>query len=109
MEYYRGAGIILNFSVSDLADLEFASSIGNQSEIPADYPVDKAYLEGFLNTLYTGIDDLKPGSKASQMRKLFGLSNPGSTSASMFCNRYSWEKSLELFGAINNMGAQAGK
>jgi len=109
LEYSRRSGALLQFPVSEFGNLEFSSSSGNSTEITSGYPIDKAYLEGFLNSQYARKEDLRPGSYASMMRKLFGLRNPGSTPVTMFCNRYPWEKALEFFGAVNGVGAQTDK
>ena len=48
-------------------------------------------------------------SSANQFRSAFGMNiqGTGSTTASMFANRYPWEEALSLFGAVEGCGAQA--
>ncbi len=106
LRYQRGTGTNLDFSASELEKLEFASSSGNRIEIPRDCPISKAYLEAFLNACFTREEDLRPNSHARLVRNLFGLSKSAQTSVTMFCNRYPWEESLELFGAVSGVGAQ---
>lgn len=106
LKYQRGIGTSLDFPASEFEELEFASSSGNRTEIPRDYPINKAYLEGFLNVCFTREEDLRPNSHARLVRNLFGLSKSAQTSVTMFCNRYPWEESLELFGAVSGAGSQ---
>jgi len=111
LEYSPESNTKLNLSAEEFEDLEFKSVSGNVNEVPKGLPVDKAYLDGFLSARYSEEEDYDPDSPANLARELLGLNKQGKlkTSVSMFANRYSWEKALELFGAVSGAGAQTPK
>jgi len=111
MQYSPESNTKLNLAADEFEDLEFASVNENKNEIPAGLPLDKAYLEGFLSARYTEEADYNPDSAANQIRDMLGLNKQGklTTSVTMYGNRYSWKKALELFGAIATVGAQIPK
>ena len=47
-------------------------------------------------------------SAANQFNRAFGLNQQGSeiVRPSMYCNKYPWEKAKDLFGKVENYGAQ---
>jgi hypothetical protein len=98
----------VNITADQFGDMELASIESNKNEVPKDFPIDKAYLEGFLSARYSEEADYDPDSPANQMREAFGLNKQGklATSVTMFGNRYSWKEALKLFGAVSGVGAQ---
>lgn len=94
--------------VADFGDLGLASASGNRETL-LPLPIDPAYLEGLLETTYTEETDLDPNSLANQVRGALGLPLQSEVTArvSMYANRYSWQKALELFGANPEVGAQS--
>lgn len=81
---------------------------GNINKIPASLPVDKAYLEGYLNARYSEQTDLVRDSPANQWRSMVGMNLQGTMTSqvSMFGNKYPWRNALEFFGAVSGYGAQ---
>jgi hypothetical protein len=108
MEFSPASNTKLNLTVDQFGDVELASAEGNKNEIPKGFPIDKAYLEGFLSARYSEEADYDPNSPANVMREVMGLNKQGklATSVSMFGNRYSLKEALKLFGAIDGVGAQ---
>jgi hypothetical protein len=108
MQYSPASNTKLNLSADEFEDLELASVSGNRNMIPKGLPLDTAYLEGFLSARYTEEADYNPDSPANQIREMLGINKQGklTTSVSMFGNRYPWKKALELFGAVEGIGAQ---
>ena len=108
LEYSPDSNTKVNITADQFGDMELASIEGNKNEVPKDFPIDKAYLEGFLSARYSEEADYDPDSPANQMREAFGLNKQGklATSVTMFGNRYSWKEALKLFGAVSGVGAQ---
>ena len=108
LQYSPASNTRLNLRAKQFEDLELASVTGNTTRIPKDYPVDKAYLQGFLAARYSEKADYKPDSPANQLRAALGLNKQGKlrSKASMYGNRYPWKKAAELFGALAGAGAQ---
>ena len=81
---------------------------GNDAFINA---IDKSYLEGFLSLKIMSSQSYNANSAANQVNRLFGLNQQGSeiVRPSMYCNKYPWEKAKDLFGVIENYGAQLPK
>ncbi len=111
LEYSPESNTKLQLRAEQFADLELASAEGNKTEVPKSFPVDKAYLAGFLAARYTEQADFDPNSSANQLRAAVGLNKQGKlkTKVTMFGNRYPVEDALKLFGAIPGVGAQAAK
>ena len=108
MEFSPGGNTKLNLSVDEFGDLEFASVEGNTGEIPPGFPINQAYMEGFLSALYTEDADLDSESPANRMRGSLGLEKRGelTSEVTMYGNRYPCEDALKLFGAVAGVGAQ---
>jgi len=98
----------LNLFVSQFGDLTIASAKGNRSEIPKGLTLNKAYLEAFLAARYSETVDFNPDSPANLWREVMGMNKQGkiTSQASMFMNRYPWQETLKLFGAVTGVGAQ---
>lgn len=111
LEYSPASNTKLNLRVSQFEDLEFAGCSGNKSEIPGSLVIDKAYLEGLLNSRYTEQADYQPDSPVNQWREILGLNKQGKLASrvTMFANRYNLKKALELFGAVKGFGCQVFK
>jgi hypothetical protein len=98
----------LRIDAGDLGDLEIASTSGNRNEIPKELKINQDYLDGYLNARYSEQTDLDRNSAANQWRSMLGMNLQGtmSSSVTMFCNRYPWKETLELFGNVKGYGAQ---
>lgn len=81
---------------------------GNDAFINA---IDQPYLEGFMNLSIVQSQSYNPNSAANQVNRMFGMNQQGSETVrpSMYCNKYPWEKALDLFGKVDNYGAQMPK
>lgn len=99
------------------ARIEEAEQIGPKYEGNVEMPegndaflnaVDKSYLEGFMSLKIMSSQTYNPNSAANQFNRAFGLNQQGSeiVRPSMYCNKYPWEKAKDLFGAVNDYGAQ---
>ena len=110
-----GGGMFMRINVEDFDDVEQLAEVsGNTSpKNPALFKgkIDSAYLNGFLNASYKEQTDFNPNSPANTFRQAMGMNMVGTmqSSATMFANRYPFEKALDLFGAIKGFGAQVPK
>ena len=70
--------------------------------------IDKPYLEGFMSLKIMAAQSYNPNSAANQVNRIFGLNQQGSevVRPSMSANKYPWEKAKDLFGIVENYGAQ---
>jgi hypothetical protein len=108
LHYSPASNTRLRIMAEEFEDLEFDSAEGNINKIPEGLMVDKAYLEGYLNARYSEQTDLDRNSPANTWRSMMGMNLQGTmtSSVSMFCNKYSWEEALKLFGNVEGFGAQ---
>ena len=98
------------------ARIEEAEEIGPKYEGNKEMPVndqfvaaiDKSYLEGFMSLNIIKSSTYDPNSAANQGNRLFGANQQGTeiVRPNMYCNKYPWEKTLDLFGAYAGYGAQ---
>ena len=99
------------------ARIEEAEQIGPKYEGNVEMPegndaflnaIDKSYLEGFMSLKIMTSQSYNPNSAANQINRAFGLNQQGSeiVRPSMYCNKYPWEKAADLFGKVDNYGAQ---
>lgn len=108
-----GGGMFLRVSANDFDDVEQLAKVGGNRILtdPAIFngKINKAYLQGFINLKSSSNMSVDYSSSANQFRSAFGMNiqGTGSTTASMFANRYPWEEALSLFGAVEGCGAQA--
>lgn len=111
LEFSPASNTKLNLRVEQFGDLEFAGCSGNKDLIPKTLAIDKAYLEGFLNSRYTEQTDFNPDSPANRFREIMGLNKQGklTSQVTMYGNRYPWKKALELFGSVEGYGARSFK
>lgn len=103
------AGKMERVKIEDLnADLGLASCRGNSDKLEAKLPLNKIYLENFLNARYSETADFNPDSPANVLREVMGLPKQGKlvTQVSMFANRYPLADALKLFAAAIRTGAQ---
>ncbi|MBN2468191.1 MAG: right-handed parallel beta-helix repeat-containing protein [Deltaproteobacteria bacterium] len=109
LEYSPASNTSLHLAADQFGDLEVASAEGNRDQIPPSLSVDQSYLEGFLSARYSEQADFDRDSPANQWRAILGLNLQGklTTSVTMFANRYSWKKAVELFGGVQGVGAQS--
>ncbi len=70
--------------------------------------IDAPYLKGFIGITGTQTSSFNPNSSVNQFRSALGMNMQGTETvrASMYGNRYPYEKTFELFGAIQGYGAQ---
>ena len=70
--------------------------------------IDKDYLEGFMNLKIISSQSYNANSAANQVNRMFGMNQQGSeiVRPTMYCNKYPWEKAKDLFGKVQNYGAQ---
>lgn len=110
LEYSPASNTKELINADEFEDLDFASVEGNKNEIPKSLLIDKAYLQGFLNARYSEQEDFNRDSPANLWRQAMGMNMQGklATKVTMYANKYPWQKTLELFGAIENYGAQGG-
>ncbi len=108
LEYSAASNTKELINADEFEDLDFASVEGNKNEIPKSLPIDKAYLEGFLSARYSEEADFDRNSPANAWRQAMGMNMQGklTTKVSMYANKYPWKKTLDLFGAIKDLGAQ---
>jgi hypothetical protein len=111
LEFSPASNTKLNLRVDQFEDLELGSCNGNRNRIPKSLVIDKAYLEGFLNSRYTEQADYNPDSPANQWREILGLNKQGklTSQATMYANRYGLKKALKLFGSVKGYGCQTVK
>lgn len=99
------------------ARIEEAEQIGPKYEGNVEMPegndaflnaIDQAYLEGFMSLKIIQAQSYNANSAANQVNRAFGLNQQGSeiVRPSMYCNKYPWEKAKDLFGKVENYGAQ---
>ena len=103
------AGKMERVKIEDLnADLGLASCRGNSDKLEAKLPLNKIYLENFLNARYSETADFNADSPANVLREVMGLPKQGKlvTQVSMFANRYPLADALKLFAAAIRTGAQ---
>jgi hypothetical protein len=102
------------------ARIEEAEQIGPKYEGNMEMPegndaflqaIDKDYLEGFMTLTIISSQSYNANSAANQVNRMFGLNQQGSeiVRPSMYCNKYPWEKAKDLFGKVDNYGAQMPK
>ncbi|MBQ7280353.1 MAG: DUF1565 domain-containing protein [Bacteroidales bacterium] len=107
-----GGGMFLRVSANDFDDVEQLDQVsGNRILTDASVfngKIDKAYLAGFLGLKVSSNMSVDYNSSANQFRSALGMNIQGSgtTTTTMFANRYPWEEALKLFGAVNGCGAQ---
>lgn len=108
LEYSPESNTKLTLGAEQFGDLEFESVSGNTTKMPKGFPIDAAYLEGFLSARYSEEADYDPESPANVLRSVMGMNKQGKlkTAVSMYGNRYPIQKAVKLFGGIDGKGAQ---
>jgi hypothetical protein len=108
LHYSPASNTRLRINAKDFGDLEFASAEGNVNKIPEGLKVNKAYLEGYLSARYSEQTDLDRNSPANMWRSMMGMNLQGTMTSevSMFCNKYPWKETMNLFGNVKGYGAQ---
>lgn len=84
----------------------------NETEVNAiSKKLDTPYLKGFIGITGTQTSSFNPNSSVNTFRSALGMNMQGTETvrASMYGNRYPYEKTFELFGAIQGYGAQMPK
>ena len=99
------------------ARIEEAEQIGpkyeGNKELPAGNDaflnaIDQSYLEGFMTLKIIQSQSYDANSVANQLNRAFGLNQQGSeiVRPTMYFNKYPWEKAKDLFGKVQDYGAQ---
>jgi hypothetical protein len=107
-----GGGMYQRIKVEGFEDVEQLAEVeGNVAlKDPSVFKgkIDPAYLNGFLNVSYKEKTSYDPNSPQNTFRAAMGMNMVGQmqSSATMFMNRYNFDKALELFGAVEGYGAQ---
>ncbi len=107
-----GGGMFTRVKCEDFDDVEqLSKTSGNKSLTdPSVFKgvLDEAYVNGFLNVSYSESTSYDANSTANTFRQAMGMNMTGTmkSSASMYANRYPWQKALLLFGAMKDCGAQ---
>ena len=81
----------------------------NEAEVNAiSKKIDAPYLKGFIGITGTQTSSFNPNSSLNTFRAALGMNMQGTETVrvSMYGNRYPYEKTFELFGAIEGYGAQ---
>lgn len=70
--------------------------------------IDAPYLKGFIGITGTQTSEFNPNSSINTFRAAMGMNMQGTETVrvSMYGNRYPFEKTFELFGAVSDYGAQ---
>ncbi len=70
--------------------------------------IDAPYLKGFIGITGSQTSEFNPNSSVNQFRNALGMNMQGTETVrvSMYGNRYPYEKTFELFGAVDGYGAQ---
>lgn len=107
-----GGGMFMCIASVDFDDVDYLDKAsGNRTVSDASLfkgKIDEAYLKGFINATYKESTDYDPNSAVNTFRQAFGMNQVGTmtSSATMYANRYNWQKALNLFGAMDGYGAQ---
>lgn len=109
-----GGGMFLRIFAKQFEDaLQLEEYEGNREMSEAEIKslvkvVDEPYLMGFLSMDGTSSMTHNPGSSENIFRSALGMPLVGSSSytVSMYMNRYPLDKATDLFGALENYGAQ---
>lgn len=107
-----GGGKWLFLAASQFEDAEQLKEYEGNKEMAADEnfikAIDPAYLKGYMGINIKSSSSYDPNSAANQVNRLFGMNQQGTeiVRASMFANRYPYEKAFDLFGAVSGYGAQ---
>lgn len=108
-----GGGMFMRISANDFDDVEALDQVAGNKVLtdPKIFndKINKAYLAGFLGLKASTTMSADYNSTANQFRSAMGMNiqGTGTTTATMFANRYPWEEALNLFGAMEGYGAQA--
>lgn len=109
-----GGGKFMRIFASQFEDVDQLIKYEGNHEVTQDEAkklaaaVDAAYLKGFLSMEGTSSMKHNPNSSENVMRSALGMNQRGTSSytVSMYMNRYPLKKAIQLFGAIDNYGAQ---
>ena len=73
--------------------------------------IDQPYLQGYMNLSIVSSQSYDANSTANQINRIFGQNQQGSeiVRPNMYANKYPWEKAKDLFGKVDNYGAQMPK
>ncbi len=107
-----GGGKFLRVRAEDFDDVEQLATVSNNRTLSDpkifNNKINMEYLQGFINMKASTNVSVDYNSTANQFRSAFGMNiqGTGSTTTTMFANRYPWQEALKLFGAVQGCGAQ---
>ena len=91
----------------------YGNTYQNQGQYGGDYPQQYGQPGGMYNGQQGNYNQMYQQQMNQQQmnRGMFGLNQQGTeiVRPSMYCNKYPWEKAKDLFGKVNNYGAQLPK
>jgi hypothetical protein len=95
-------------TVEEFEDVDFVSSLVGNKRMSQKLPINSAYISEFINMAAEVSMDYDPDTDWNQVRSILGLPQQASGKAtiSFFANKYPWQESLKLFGAVSDFGAQ---
>lgn len=98
-------------TVEEFDEVDFVQSLEGNKRLVQKLPLNQAYLREFFNMAADVAMQYDPKSDWNQVRSILGLPQQASGKAtiSFFANRYPWNESFKLFGAVNIYGAQMPK
>ena len=107
-----GGGLNMRIMAEQFEDVDQLAEVAGNKTLtdPAVFrgKINQAYLSGFLSASYSETTDLDRNSPANQFRAAMGMNIQGTmtSTATMYANRYPWKEALNLFGAMQGVGAQ---
>ena len=98
-------------TVEEFEDVDFVSSLVGNKRMTKKLPLNKAYTSEFINMAAEVSMEYDPNTDWNQVRSILGLPQQASGTAkiSFFANKYPWQESTKLFGAVSDFGAQIPK
>ncbi len=98
-------------TVEQFEDVDFVASLEGNKRLIQKLPLNQAYLSHFINMAAEVAMEYDPNSDWNQIRSILGLPQQatGTAKISFFANKYPWQESLKLFGAVEGYGAQIPK
>ncbi|MCB2196257.1 MAG: right-handed parallel beta-helix repeat-containing protein [Bacteroidetes bacterium] len=95
-------------TVEEFEDVDFVSSLQGNKRMTKKLPLNEAYTSEFITMAAEVSMEYDPSTDWNQVRSILGLPQQASGTAtiSFFANRYPWQESVKLFGAVSEFGAQ---
>ncbi len=95
-------------SVEEFEDADFVESLEGNKRITKKLPLNPDYTREFINMASEISMQYDPNTDWNQVRSILGLPTQasGTVRISFYANKYPWEESKKLFGAVSEFGAQ---